>query len=135
MKVLLTQNDTEIEVNESIGRLLIAQEYATEPAPTEPEPIAISPNLNRPSRMTESQARRANPELYSLRDEIAQQGVPVLAANVLAREIYNLKKGLANFEQLSGLLCDAVKRVSALEGKVSKLEAATPPHLQNVEKR
>jgi hypothetical protein len=66
----------------------------------------------------ESQDRAERPGLYSLRDEIAQQGMPVLAANPIAREIYALQQ-----------------KIKALETKVAKLEQATPPHLQTVERR
>jgi hypothetical protein len=66
----------------------------------------------------EAQDRADRPGLYSLRDEIAQQGMPTLAANTVAREIYAL-----------------LQKVAALETKVAKLEQATPPHLQTVERR
>lgn len=62
---------------------------------------------------TEAQDKVERPDLYRLRDEIANSGVPVASANVIARELYELKQ------------------------RVTRLETAsiTSPHLQNVERR
>jgi hypothetical protein len=124
MKVRLTQNGNEIEVNESVGRLLIAQDYATELVATEPEPIAVSPNHRRPVRL-ESQDREDHPERYILRDSLAQAGVPLRAADILALE----------FDIVRTYLRGELARIESLEKRLATLEAGTPPHLSTVERR
>jgi hypothetical protein len=93
MIVKLKQNGTEIEVDDVTGNLLMARDYAEAGSATQPAPHTGPTNYRKPVEL-ESQAAR-NPALYDLRDKIANGGVPIAAANVLALEIFALREQLA----------------------------------------
>ena len=73
-----------VKQEEDLTRYIAALEALGEEHPPTPT------NYRKPSTL-EIEDRATFPELYALRDEIARNGVPIQAANVLAREIYELK--------------------------------------------